>query len=149
MRRCYTSMMKNELRMTAAPDATLEEERALKDALGGWSARMTGFQDYAPVNFFLRDESDAVRGGVLAEVWGRWLHVNILWIEESFRGRDWGTRLMEAVHASGREKGAEEAYLSTFSWQARPFYEGLGYEVVATVGMPAGFERHYMVKSPL
>ena len=141
--------MENELRMTAAPDATLAEEQALRDALGEWNVRVTGYRDYAPVNFFLRDESDAIRGGVLAYVWGRWLHVDTVWIEEVFRGQDWGTRMLEAAHALGREKGAEAAFLDTFSWQARPFYERLGYEMVATVGMPADHERHYMVKSPL
>ncbi|MEO7334364.1 MAG: GNAT family N-acetyltransferase, partial [Gemmatimonadales bacterium] len=80
---------------------------------------------------------------------GRWLHVDILWVEEMFRGQDWGTRLLEAAREAGREKGAEAAFLDTFSWQARPFYEQLVYEEVATVGMPAGHERHYMVKSPL
>jgi hypothetical protein len=57
--------------------------------------------------------------------------------------------MLEAAHEAGREKGAEAAFLDTFSWQARPFYERLGYEVVATVEMPAGFERYYMMKSPL
>ncbi len=135
--------------MEAAPDATVAEEESLKDALGKWNMEVTGHRDYAPVNFLLRDESGAIRGGVLAYVWARWLHVDTVWIEEEFRGQDWGTRMLEAVHALGREKGAEAAFLDTFSWQARPFYEGLGYEVVATVEMPEGHERHYMAKSPL
>jgi GNAT superfamily N-acetyltransferase len=135
--------------MESAPDATLEEEEALKEALGKWNMAVTGHRDYRPVNFFLKDESGAIRGGVLAYVWGRWLHVDTVWIEEEFRGQDWGTRMLEAAHEAGREKGAEAAFLDTFSWQARPFYERMGYEVVASVAMPAGFERHYMMKAPV
>jgi GNAT superfamily N-acetyltransferase len=133
--------------MEAAPNPTLEEEDGLKERLGAWNMENTGHRDYAPVNFFLRDESGAIRGGVMAYVWARWLHVDTVWIEEEFRGQDWGTRMLEAAHELGREKGAQAAFLDTFSWQARPFYERLGYEVVATVGMPEGHERHYMVKS--
>jgi GNAT superfamily N-acetyltransferase len=132
--------------MLAAPDITVEEEERFKQALGTWNMEVTGHRDYAPVNYVLRDEGGAIRGGVLAYVWGRWLHVETAWIEEEFRGQDWGTRLLEAVHAEGKAKGAEAAFLDTFDWQARPFYERFGYEVVAAVEMPAGHERYFMSK---
>jgi N-acetylglutamate synthase-like GNAT family acetyltransferase len=132
--------------MMAAPDITTAEEDAFKEALGTWNMEVTGLRDYAPVNQVLKDEAGTIRGGVLAYVWGKWLHVETVWIEEEFRGQDWGTRLLEAVHLEGKAKGAEAAFLDTFDWQARPFYERFGYEVVATVEMPAGHERYFMSK---
>jgi ribosomal protein S18 acetylase RimI-like enzyme len=139
--------MSSELRMVFEPEPSLVEERELRDALGAWNVGVTGHDDYAPANFLVRDGAGRTRGGVLAYVWARWLHVDVLWVEEALRGRSWGTRLMEAAHSAGREHGAEAAFLDTFSWQARPFYERLGYRVTAEVEMPDGFRRFYMVKT--
>jgi hypothetical protein len=48
----------------------------------------------------------------------------------------------EAVH-----RGCQDAFLDTFSFQARPLYERLGYRVVGTIpGFPPGHERYFMVK---
>jgi GNAT superfamily N-acetyltransferase len=140
----------DDLRLTSEGEASLDDEQLLKDRLSTWNVDVTGHRDYAPANFFVRDGSGLIRGGVLAYVWGRRLHVDILWLDEDLRGTGWGRRLVEAAHEAGRAKGAEAAFLSTFDWQARPFYERLGYVMVAEVDeMPAGHKKFYMLKSPL
>ena len=136
-----------DIRIVADDDPSPAEEAALRNALAQWNVRVTAFRDYAPVNFLLRDSEDRIRGGVLAYVWARWLHVDVVWIEDALRGQGWGKRLLESAHQAGRERGADAAFLDTFSWQARPFYERLGYRVVAEVDMPPGHQRFYMVKS--
>ena len=77
--------------------------------------------------------------------------MDILWLKDEIRGQGWGTKLMEAAHqVRTREKGALGAFLDTFDWQARPFYERLGYELVFTLeGLPEGHLRYYMRKRPL
>ena len=47
-------------------------------------------------------------GGVLGGIWGGWLHVSFLWIDESVRGQHWGTRLMDHAEAYAREHGFVE-----------------------------------------
>lgn len=42
-----------------------------------------------------------------------------------------GMALMALAEDEGRRRGARLASVSTFSWQARPFYEKLGYTVYA------------------
>jgi GNAT superfamily N-acetyltransferase len=139
-----------ELRITFEPDPSPADEAFIREQLGLWNVRVTGFDDYAPAYQIVRDESGSIQGGCLAYVWGKWLHVDILWLKDEFRGQGLGTKLMEAAHAIGREKGALGAYLDTFDWQARPFYERLGYELVFMVeGLPAGRNRYYMRKQPL
>jgi ribosomal protein S18 acetylase RimI-like enzyme len=141
--------MDEGLRITFEEEASTADQELLKTALGFWNIRVTGFDDYSSTDYFVRDADGAVRGGVLAYVWGGYLHVNTLWLDEELRGNGWGRRLMDAVHAAGRERGAEAAYLDTFSWQARPFYEKLGYVVVAETATPPGHRRYYMEKRPL
>jgi GNAT superfamily N-acetyltransferase len=140
----------DDLRLSFEPDPTPGDEAYLREQLGLWNVRVTGLDDYAPAYHFLRDSTCTIQGGILAYVWGRWLHVDILWLRDDLRGQGWGTRLIEAAHAIGREQGALGAYLDTFDWQARPFYERLGYEVVFTLeDLPEGHTRYYMRKQPL
>ncbi|MEX0681907.1 MAG: GNAT family N-acetyltransferase [Dehalococcoidia bacterium] len=142
--------MTTNFRLSAEPEASPKDEQLLRDRVAQWNVDVTGHRDYAPATFFIRDEDGTIRGGVLSYVWGRRLHVDILWIDEDLRGSGWGTKLIEAAHTEGRSKGAIAAYLDTFDWQARPFYERLGYKVVAEVTeVPEGHARFYMLKSPL
>jgi len=54
------------------------------------------------------------RGTALVRL-GKWLHVDVFWLEEDIRRQGWGTKMLEAAHQIGREKGAEAAWLDTFS----------------------------------
>ena len=46
------------------------------------------------------------------------------------------------------ERGCTNAHLDTFSFQARPFYEKLGYRVFGTLeNHPAGHQHYFMTKS--
>jgi ribosomal protein S18 acetylase RimI-like enzyme len=142
--------MSNDLRLEFEENPAQSDEAFVKEQLGLWNVRVTGFKDYAPAYFFLRDGQNKVHGGLLSYVWGKWLHVDVFWLEEDARRQGWGTKMLEAAHAIGREKGAEAAWLDTFDWQARPFYERLGYEVVfEQQDIPAGHTRYYMCKRPL
>jgi GNAT superfamily N-acetyltransferase len=98
---------------------------------------------------FLKDAHDAVLGGVLGHIWGKWLRVAILWLAEPVRGQGYGRQLLLATEAYARERGCEQVRLSTFSFQARPFYEKLGYDVFATLEDCAPGHREYFLSKPL
>jgi len=107
----------------------------------------TGLADYFPVAFTLRDEHDELLGGVLGHVWGGWLQVTHLWVAGPFRGLGHGKRLMESAEAYGRRRGAMAAALETYSFQARPFYEALGYELFSVLeGYPPGHAKFFLRK---
>jgi GNAT superfamily N-acetyltransferase len=96
---------------------------------------------------FVRDGGGKVLGGVIADLHRRWLFVEKLWVSQDVRGLGFGTKLMAAVEGEARSHGCEYAVLDTFSFQARPFYEGLGYRVVGTLaGTPYGHEHYWMRK---
>lgn len=97
---------------------------------------------------FLRDMNGVVIGGVLAKAGRGWLHINTLWVDPSVRGQGYGTQLMAATEAEARRRGCHSAYLDTFSFQARPFYERCRYEVFGTLDdFPAGHQRFFMRKA--
>jgi GNAT superfamily N-acetyltransferase len=96
---------------------------------------------------FMRDRKNRVAGGVLGYTFGDWLHINIVWVEESFRNKDNGTKLLKMAENEAVKRGCKHVDLDTFSWQARPFYEKHGYTVFATLdNYPEGHRKHFMKK---
>jgi GNAT superfamily N-acetyltransferase len=72
-----------------------------------------------------------------------------VWIDERFRGQGYGERMLAAAEDEARRRGCAHAHLDTLSFQARPFYEKLGYRVYGVLDdFPAGteYKRYYMVK---
>ena len=66
-------------------------------------------------------------------------------MDEQARRQQLGRRLVTAMEAEATRRGCHSAYLDTFSYQARPFYEKLGYEVFGTLeNYPPGHQRFYM-----
>lgn len=97
---------------------------------------------------FLRDQQGTICGGILAKAGRGWLHINALWVDPSAQGQGYGTQLMAAAEAEALRRGCHSAYLDTFSFQARPFYERCGYEVFGTLDdFPAGHQRFFMRKA--
>ena len=113
-----------------------------------YSIAATGLPNYLPINFVLRADRGDVLGGLLGQLWGGWLQVTHLWITEGARGAGYGTRLVNDAESYARSRGAIGATVETHSFQARPFYERLGYEVFARLeGYPPGHVRFYLRKA--
>jgi GNAT superfamily N-acetyltransferase len=136
------------LHISSEPDASREECSIIGDAVDNFNVRVTGDENYYPVNQFLRDEAGAIRGGVLADLWGGWLHVKFLWVEEALRERGYGSQLLQAAEDEARAKGGRNAYVETFSFQARPFYERHSYHVFGELeDHPPGHNYYFLRKA--
>jgi ribosomal protein S18 acetylase RimI-like enzyme len=102
--------------------------------------------DYQPLTLLLRDTGGVVVGGLLGQTeWG-WLYVKTLAIREEWRNRGCGTRLLAMAETEARARGCHDAYLDTFSFQARPFYERLGYQVFGVLENFTEHTRYFMRK---
>ena len=138
-----------EIRLSSEVDARPEDIAIVENAIDEFNMNYTGDRNYRPVRIFLRDASDVLYGGITADLWGGWMHITYLWMEASLRGQGFGTRLIQAAEDEAREYGCHHAHVETFSFQARPFYEQLGYEVIATLDdYPLG-EQHFILKKAL
>jgi GNAT superfamily N-acetyltransferase len=89
-----------------------------------------------------------VVGGAVGRTGWAWLYVGRLWVADELRGAGLGTRLMTVIESAARERGCIGAWLDTFSFQARPFYESIGYRQFGELGdFPPGHARHFMSKA--
>ncbi len=137
-----------DIRLSSEPDANPADVTALQDNVDEFNMTITGVRDYQPVRIFLRDAAGAARGGILAEVWGGWMHITYLWVDEPLRKHGLATRLLLAAEAEAQDFGCHHASVETFSFQARPFYEKFGYRVIASLeDYPPGHTFYILRKS--
>ena len=86
-------------------------------------------------------------GGARAIVRFGAVEIRGLWVKASLRGQGLGSQIMMAVEDHARKLGARNAMLDTYEFQARPFYENLGYECFSTFHYPNGTKRFYMSRA--
>lgn len=132
--------------MKIAVDEGKEVADAIDAGLKAFNARVAGTSDPVPVQVSVRDESGAIRGGVVGRVWMQALYIGTVWIDDALRGKGHGKTMMVAAEAEGRRLGATQVWLHTLSWQARPFYEALGYVCFGEMPFGDGHFRHFMRK---
>ncbi|HUF50240.1 MAG TPA: GNAT family N-acetyltransferase [Longimicrobiales bacterium] len=102
--------------------------------------------DFQTLSLAVRDDEELV-GGLVGETGWKWLFVDLLWIAETHRGRGLGARLLRTAEGEAIRRGVRRAYLDTFDFQARPFYERQGYEVFGTLDdYPPGHSRFFLRK---
>jgi ribosomal protein S18 acetylase RimI-like enzyme len=102
---------------------------------------------YSPLVFTLLDAKGGFAGGLTGYTAYGWLFVDTLWVSGAARGKGQGRRLVLAAEEEGARRGCRNAWLDTFSFQARGFYERLGYTVFGELeDFPPGHKRFFMRK---
>jgi GNAT superfamily N-acetyltransferase len=130
------------------PDAPSDADRAAVLApLIAYNQSRAGDPQVRPLAILLTDDEGKSVGGL----WGRslyqWLFVELLAVPEAWRGQDYGTALMAEAERIARERGCVGMWLDTFEFQARGFYEKLGFELFGTLDdHPAGQRCFFMRK---
>ena len=108
-----------------------------------------GPRDWRPLNLALRKRDGTLAGGVYGATMWKWLLIDGLWVAQEIRARGIGRELILAAESKAMERGCRGAWLGTFDFQARGFYERLGYTVFAELpGFPPG-HAHYHLKKVL
>jgi len=83
-----------------------------------------------PLDLFLRDDAHTIVGGLTAATYWSWLEIDTLWLHAALRQQGYGRHLLLRAEQLAIQRGCRFAHLSTFSFQARGFYEKYGYYVV-------------------
>ncbi|MFU9136343.1 MULTISPECIES: GNAT family N-acetyltransferase [unclassified Erwinia] len=103
--------------------------------------------DIEPLLVTLRSEDNQIHGGLVAKTWWEGLEIQYLWISEAQRGNNQGRALMLKAEEIAKARGCKMAYVDTFGFQARGFYEKLGYQVYGSMdGYLGKHTRYYLQK---
>lgn len=97
-----------------------------------------------------RDGFGRVRGGLQGVIVGAWLAIDLVWVEDDFRGRGLGSRLLVEAEDEARRRGAKWSILASFDYQAPEFYLARGYvEYARMEDFPQGHTRFQLRKELL
>ncbi len=125
-----------------------EDEAAIVAGLTSHNGKVGVPLDRRPLTILLRDAAGAVEGGLVGKTQWGWLHVETFFVPEVRRGRGLGQRLLAMAEEEARRRGCTNVHLTTLSWQAKPFYEKLGYREFGRLeDFPPGHKRHFMTKA--
>jgi GNAT superfamily N-acetyltransferase len=103
--------------------------------------------DYQPLNLVLRDSSHEIIGGLYGMIMWSWLMIDGLWVAKDYRGKGLGSRFLSEVEAHAVQSGCRGAWLGTFDFQGREFYERHGYTMFAELdGFPPGHKHFHLRK---
>ncbi len=98
----------------------------------GISAYAKSSKNQSPIesfSFFVYDENHMIQGGCNGAMYFGCLHIDQLWVAEKLRGMSFGKQLIGHAEALAKGKGCLFATVNTMDWEARGFYEKLGYQI--------------------
>ena len=98
------------------------------------------------IYLFLR-AGDKIIGAIACDTFNMSMYIDVLWLDESYRGRGYGKALIYQAEKIAREKGCIFAHTSTFSYQSPEFYKACGYEAFAELAdYPDGIVQYFFKK---
>ncbi|MGZ5583820.1 MAG: GNAT family N-acetyltransferase [Usitatibacter sp.] len=124
-----------------------EVRKAIAAPLVRFNESQAGPSGNRPLVIELRADDGAIVGGLWGATAYGWLFTQLLVVPEQSRGEGLGRRLMSLAEAEAIKRGCHAAWLDTFEFQAKGFYEEIGYSCFATLpDFPKGFSRYFMRK---
>jgi GNAT superfamily N-acetyltransferase len=136
--------------ITLDPAPRIETESVLYAGLKAFNLIHAEPPNRRELSVLLRNDDEVVVGGLAGIVKWNWLFISMLYISDELRGQGFGRALVKKAECEAVAMGCSHAYVDTFSFQARGFYERLGYEVFGQLeDFPPGHTRYFLRKMTL
>jgi len=142
--------MKNNLTDLITSPVSIAQANDIQDLISNLEAynhSQLGENNKTPITTAIRKEDGSLIGGLFAYIsWG-WCVIELLWVDEQYRGNDLATNMMNNIEQYATEQGITRFKLETGSFQALDFYKKMGYEVYAQLeDCPIGHTNYYCRK---
>lgn len=139
--------------MSESLTIVIEESPARQDAdfvreqLAQFNLLYSPPDNHQTLTLFLRDQLGGVVGGLLADTFWGWLHIDIFWVAEEHRGRGYGKQLLKMAEQEAVRRGCRSSHLETHSFQSLAFYQKRGYTIFAELAdFPPGHVKYFLKK---
>lgn len=134
--------------LTVTDVADEEVREAIVVPLVAYNTSKAGPSRYRHLAVVLRDQTGEVVGGMWGATGYGWLFTQFLLVPTNMRGQGVGTKVMLLAEQEATDRGCHSAWLDTLEFQARPFYEHVGYVCFGELpNYPTGFSRYFMKKA--
>ena len=136
------------MQLSVTDTVTHQDLDEVRLGLNTFNSRFINIDEIKAIGVFIKDPSGRKLAGLTGSTSGNWLRIDMLWVSDELRGQGAGTQLIVAAEAEARARGCHYAQVDTASFQARPFYEKMGYSLRFSLdNYPRHHQRHYLSKS--
>lgn len=120
----------------------------VREALSQFNREHVGDDGHTPLNLVEYNENGQIIGGILGGTYWGWMYIDILWVNEHYRRRGLGSKLLSEAEKEAVHRGCHHVHLDTMSWQAPDFYIKHGYEVIGVLpDIPNGNQKYLLMKA--
>ena len=128
-------------------DLNEEQLEFIEDRLSEFDEQYITYKLDGSIQIGIEEDGKLVAGLDACMTAFKILYVSTVFVEEAYRRKGYGTRLIQEMERRAKELGANTIRLDTFSWQGKEFYEALGYQVVGFYeNATDGYEEYFFLK---
>jgi len=104
-------------------------------------------RETTPLHILVKGKDGEVLGGLTGSTYWGWLDIDDFFLPDQLRGQGIGEKILRLAESTAIRRGCTAAFLTTYAFQARGFYEKQGYRVAGTLeGYPPGSSYYWMRK---
>lgn len=143
-------MEEDQIKIERISNPDEETQKFLWGKLQEYSLSKLNREDHKPTDFFsiTYSEDGKVIAGALCYFYFKGLNLQLLWVDESKRGKALGTKLLGHVEEEARKLGARLIFLYSFGFQAPKFYLKFGYKQFGIIeDFPEGHNCYFLQKN--
>lgn len=97
-------------------------------------------------SLYLKENNRPI-GAILCDTFNFCMYIDVMWIEESYRGKELGKALINQAEKIAKDNGCVFSHTCTFSYQSPEFYKACGYTVFAELdNYPNGIVQYFLKK---
>lgn len=119
----------NEYPISYEPNASPEDKAFVDKGICDYAKQQKGMDPFEFFDFFVRDKHGQILAGCGGVMSYGCLYTGSLWVTEAFRGKGFGTRLLQAAENLALKRECTMATLHTMDWEALDFYKQQGYQI--------------------
>ncbi|MDT2815498.1 GNAT family N-acetyltransferase [Vagococcus carniphilus] len=123
-----------------------EDIKQLRQLLSTYNQANFETDEFEEFAIYAKEDGEII-GGINGEIFGQWMDIEYLVIEEPFRDQHLGSSLLEQAEALAKEKNCRYIFLTTFGFQGKDYYPKFGFsEVYFRKNFPMTGTEHYFIK---
>jgi len=124
-------------------------EKTLIDGLKAFNESIVGPYSRQNFQYYLKTTDNHIIGGITGGIRQDQCFIDIFWVDEKYRHRGFGKKLLTKTEKYVKEKGCQYIMLHTAEFQNKDFYLHHGFNIITTI--PVGFMGYdaYIMKKEL
>jgi len=121
-----------EILLDETDDAAIKAP--IKDGVRDYNFKYLGEWKTKPLTFYIKDAEGIIIAGALCRyISAELVDVDYFWVDKKHRGQKLGSKLMECIEIFAKRHKIHRIDLYTMDFQARGFYEKLGFALLAVI----------------